>query len=144
MFFSSFAFFCLIFPFFLCFYKSQSLKIAHQLRCAARFGYFLFFSARGGGRGSPRRQEWGGGDRFFFNRKSQEGGYRRGRGRAAGRVELGHFFGGGGPKFSFFGAETFTKSGKTPRKAPRRFESPVPSCLNFFRGCFSQFASKLF
>ena len=30
-----FAFFCLVFPFFLSFYKSQSLKIAHQLRCAA-------------------------------------------------------------------------------------------------------------
>ena len=50
------------------------------------FGYFLyiFFSARGGGRGSPRRRE--GGDVDFYW-KSQEGGvFRRGRARGAGRV----------------------------------------------------------
>ena len=37
-----------------------------------RFGYFFIFSARGRGRGSPRRQEGGGGQ--FFPWKSQEGG----------------------------------------------------------------------
>ena len=37
----------------------------HYLFLGGRFGYFLFFSARGGGRGSPRRRE-GVGGRFLL------------------------------------------------------------------------------
>ena len=41
-----FLFFCLFlshFSFFLCFYKSQSLKIAHQLRCAAHIYIYIMY-----------------------------------------------------------------------------------------------------
>ena len=43
-----------------------------------RFGYFIFFSAWGGGTGSWRRRE-GGGGRFFIE-KCQEGGLQEGEG----------------------------------------------------------------
>ena len=41
------------------------------------FGYFLFFFARGMGRGSSRRREWGGGGGFFNGnpRRVVEGGW---------------------------------------------------------------------
>ena len=53
---------------------------------------FSFFSARGGGRGSPRRQ--GGGDRL--------GGSRRGAGRVS-AANWGNFGGGGGLSIFFSG-----------------------------------------
>ena len=46
-----FLFFCLFLPyfsFFLCFYKSQSLKIAHQLRCAANIYLYLYLLSGAG------------------------------------------------------------------------------------------------
>ena len=67
------------------------------------FGYFLFFSCLGRGRGSPRRR--GGGEGWFFYWKSQEGG-EAGRSRGAGRVSAanwGIFEGGGGLDIFFRG-----------------------------------------
>ena len=59
-----------------------------------RFGY-IFFSARGGGRGSPRRREEGLGR--FFCLKIQEGGSRGGEGPRAGRESAANWgIGGGG------------------------------------------------
>ena len=52
-----------------------------------RFGHFVFFSARGGGRGTPRlRDGWGVG--FFIEIPGRVGGgaLQDGRGRGAGRV----------------------------------------------------------
>ena len=68
-------------------------------KLGGRFGYFLFFSARGGGRGSPRHQE-GGGDPFFIENPKRGGGGVFRRGRGAGRVSAvnwGIWGGGGGP-----------------------------------------------
>ena len=45
-----------------------------------RFGYFSFCSARGGGRGSPRRREWGG----LLDILGRGGVLQDGRGRRAG------------------------------------------------------------
>ena len=63
----------------------------------------FFFSARGGGRGSPRHQE--GGDRFFSENPTGGGGVSRmGRGREGVCGKLGNFFcwgGGGGGNFIF-------------------------------------------
>ena len=72
-----------------------------------RFGYFLFFSARGRGRerGSPRRRE---GEGQFFYGKSQEGGFLGGWGRGPGEGVCGEFGGGGALNISF-GAEIPTK-----------------------------------
>ena len=63
---------------------------------------FYFFSARGGGRGSPRCRG-GGGGRFFI--KNSGGGWEGLRGR-----RIGELFGGGGAKLIFFfGAEMSTR-----------------------------------
>ena len=69
-----------------------------------RFGYFIFFSARGGERGSSRRRGGGGGGQVFIENPRRGG--EAGRGRGAGRVSAanwGIFWGGGliffsGPK----------------------------------------------
>ena len=67
-----------------------------------RFGYFLFFSPRGRGRGCPRRRDGGG---RIFSGKSQEGGLPVGGGGGArGREGVcGEFGGGGGAKYFFSG-----------------------------------------
>ena len=74
-----------------------------------RLGYFLFFSGRGGGRGSSRRRE-GGGIGFYW--KSQ-GGWLPGREGPRGREgvcgELGSL-GGGGAKYFFFSGPKCTQS----------------------------------
>ena len=66
-------------------------------KLGGRFGYFLFFSARGGGRGrgSPRSQERGG---QFCIENFRRGGLQEGEGvsRRVVRSELGNFVGGGG------------------------------------------------
>ena len=70
-----------------------------------RFGYFLFFSAWGRGRGSPGRRE-GRGATFIENRRRGGGGRSPGRlggGRGAGRVFAGNFWGGGALNISFRG-----------------------------------------
>ena len=84
--FSSFSllfFFCLVFPFLLCFYKSQSLKIAHQLRCAACIYIYIYThtgcsdrtgiskgltkrNRLGGGRGGKTLPGWGGPETVFL------------------------------------------------------------------------------
>ena len=92
---------------------SFSSELSKNERSAQRgsfswWTFRIFFSARGGGRGSPRRQErGGGGGNGFLLKIAGRGGSRRGRGRGAGRVELGKFWGGGGS--ILFGAETSTK-----------------------------------
>ena len=58
------------------------------------FGYFLFSSARGGGRGSPRRWKWWGG-RFLLKIPGRGGVSRRGRGREGVCGELRNWGGGG-------------------------------------------------
>ena len=74
-----------------------------------RFGYFLFFSARGRGRGSPRhRGGWG--DDFLL--KIPAGGVSRaggGGGEGPGGC-LREIWGGGGGLNIFFGAEIPSKS----------------------------------
>ena len=88
-----------------------------------RFGYFLFFSARGGGRGSPRRQEGGG--RFFIENPTE-----RGRGREGVCGELGNFGGeGGGALYFLLGPETSTKLWvrKNPAKFPPNFPQNFPA-----------------
>ena len=74
-----------------------------------RFGYSLFFSARGGGRGSPSRQK-GGGVRFCIENPrrgvSQEGEGPRGREGVCGALGV---LKGGGAKYFLFGAEMSTK-----------------------------------
>ena len=84
----------------------------HLTECSlgGRFGYFLFFSARGGGKGNPRRRE-GGGVRFLLKIPGGGGGLEEGegpRGREGVCGELGNL-GGGGAKYFFFGAEMSTK-----------------------------------
>ena len=75
-----------------------------------RFGYFLFFSAPGRGKGGVWGAGGGGGSVFYW--KSQEGG---GGGREGPRGwggvcgESGNFLGGGGGKYFFFGAEMSSK-----------------------------------
>ena len=65
-----------------------------------RFGYFLFFSARGGGRGSPGRRERGG---SIFIENPRRGGLQEGRGQGAGRVSAANLgIGGGGGLNIFF------------------------------------------
>ena len=65
-----------------------------------RFGYFLFFSARGGGRGSPRRWE-GGGLNFLLKTPARGGVFRRG-GAEAGRVSAANWGSGGGGGLHIF------------------------------------------
>ena len=74
-----------------------------------RFGYFLVFSSRGGGRGSLRRREGGGVQLFIENPRS--GALQEGRGRGAGVSAANWGIGGGGAKIIFFGAEMSTKIG---------------------------------
>ena len=64
---------------------------------------FYFFSARGGGRGSPRPP--GGGVVEFLLKIPEGGGISRRRGRGAGRVSAANwgFWGGGGAKYFFSG-----------------------------------------
>ena len=76
-----------------------------------RFGYFSFFSARGGEGGSLRPPGRGGGG-AIFKLKIPEGGLPEGRGRGAGRVSAANwgFFGGGGcggAKRVLFGKNVF-------------------------------------
>ena len=81
-----------------------------SLKLGGRFGYFLFFSARGGGRGSPRRQEGGGGIHFLLKIPGG-GGFQEGpRGREGVCGELGNL-GGGGAKYFFSG----------PKRPPSKF-----------------------
>ena len=61
-----------------------------------RFGYFLYFSARGGVRGSSRRQECGGGVRCFSENPRRGGGFQEGEGPRGREGGTGDFFGGGG------------------------------------------------
>ena len=71
------------------------------------FGYFLIFSALGGGRGSPRSRE-GGGLIFIENPRRGGGGFLQEgeglRGREGVCGELGNL-GGGGAKYFFSGPE---------------------------------------
>ena len=61
------------------------------------FGYFLFFSAPGGERGSPRRRGVG-----FFLLKIPGGGVsRRGKGQGVGRASAANWGIGGGSKYFF-------------------------------------------
>ena len=81
----------------------------YTIKLGGRFGYFLFFSARGRGRGSARRRE-GGGDfllKIPGGEVSRAGGSRGARGREGVCGE----FGGRGAKYFFFGAEIPTKQG---------------------------------
>ena len=64
------------------------------------FRIFLIFSARGGGRGSLRRQEGGG---FDFYGKSQEGGLQEGEGPGGCLRRIGDFGAGGGLNIFFSG-----------------------------------------
>ena len=79
----------------------SGLNLWIQTYLGGRFGYFLFFSALGGGRGSPRRREVGGID---FLLKIPQGGGSPGGGGPRGREgvcgKLGNW--GGGAKFFFF------------------------------------------
>ena len=71
---------------------------------------FYFFSARGGGRGSPKRGE-GGGIGFLLKIPGEGGGRlfaRRGRGQEGACGEFWTFWRGGGGLNIFFGAETST------------------------------------
>ena len=60
-----------------------------------RFGYFLFFSAWGRGRGSPRRQE-GGGIGFLLKIPGGGGVVQEGEGPTSWESGIGEFGGGGG------------------------------------------------
>ena len=74
---------------------SIKIKISNA-DLGGRFGYFLVFSGRGWGRGSPRRRE-GGGVRLFMENPRRGGGLRvdvGGGGRGAGRVFAGNLGGG--------------------------------------------------
>ena len=82
--------------------SSRSFRIQH-----------LYFSVRGGGRGSPRRQEGGGGRwGFLLKIPGEGGGVEEGRGRGAGRVSAANWgiLGRRGAKFFFFGAAPSNKS----------------------------------
>ena len=59
----------------------------------------LYFFLLGGVRGA---RSGGGGDRIFIENPRRGGVSRRGKGRGAGRVELGKFFWGGGGLMVFF------------------------------------------
>ena len=78
-------------------YHFLAFEHYHQIfNLGGRFGYFLFFfSARGGGRGSPRPP--GGGVAEFLLKIPEGGGVSRRRGRGAGRClqRIGDFWGGG-------------------------------------------------
>ena len=67
---------------------------------------FYVFSARGGGSGSPRRQE---GEVRFSTANPRRWVSRRERGRGAGRVSAANCVKGGGSKLFFFGAEMSSK-----------------------------------
>ena len=75
---------------------SEGPKSEPPLWLGGRFGYFLFFSVRGGGRGSSRRQE-GGGDRFLLKIPGGEGCPRGERAEGLGGClrRIGEFWGGG-------------------------------------------------
>ena len=82
-------------------------------KLGGRFGYFLFFSVRGRGRGSPSRERRGG-VRFLLKIPGGGGGFSgqmRVGGRVAGRVFAGNW--GGGLNIFFFGAEIPTKQSNT-------------------------------
>ena len=90
-----------------------------------RFGSFLFFSARGRGRESPRRRE--GGQDDFLLKIPGGGGLPGGWGRAcgrAGRVFAGNW--GGGPKY-------FVSGSKLP---PRVWDGGRGPFLWFISGLF--------
>ena len=54
--------------------KSHLINVGHLAPLlGGRFGYFLFFSAWGGGRGSPRRRRGGG--RFLLKFPGAGGGF---------------------------------------------------------------------
>ena len=79
-------------------FLSQSATAWNPLFCSVwlggRFGFFRFFSGRGGGRGSLIGQE-GGGTGFFFMKIPRRGGVsRRGRGQEGVCSKLGNFWGG--------------------------------------------------
>ena len=67
----------------------------------------FYFSARGGGRGSPRHREGGGS--VFLLKNARRGVSRKGSGRGAGRVSAANCGIGGGLNFFFFGAEMSTE-----------------------------------
>ena len=79
------------------------------------FYFFLLWEGEGGVRGARSA----GGVRCFSENPRRGGVFQRGRGRGAGRVELGNFLGGGGGLIFFFWAETSTKinKGRTPAGA---------------------------
>ena len=66
-----------------------------QRYLGGRFGYFLFFSARGSGKGSPRRREEGGG-RFLIENPSRGGLPGRAEGARGWEGVCGEFWAGGG------------------------------------------------
>ena len=71
--------------------------------------FFIFCSARGGGRGSLRSRE-GGRDPFLIENPRRGGGHQDGRGRGAGRASAVNWgIRGGGGKIFFFGAEMSTE-----------------------------------
>ena len=72
---------------------------------------FYFFSAQGGGRGSPRHEGRGGGVGFFIENPRKGGGFEEGEGFGA---NWGICEGRGGAKYFFGGAETSTKNGSKP------------------------------
>ena len=92
------------------------LQQAGTIKLGGRFGYFLFFSARGRGRGIPRRRE-GGGERFFTENPRRGvcrvgwGGGGGGGGRGAARVFARNL---GGEAKYFFSGLKFPPSKERP------------------------------
>ena len=91
---------------------SQNLKKKRsrvfQRVLGGRFGILNFFSARGRGRGNPRRQGGEGGQFFVENPRSVVGGSPGKGGEGAGRVSAGNL--GGGGLIFFWGRNSRQKS----------------------------------
>ena len=75
----------------------------------------MFLSARGGGRGSPRRQE--GGDPFFTENPRRGGDFQEGRG--AGRVSAANWGTGGGGLNIFFRGRNVHQDSLSGRDFPK-------------------------
>ena len=76
---------------------SRRIPEIPQSSLGGRFGYFYFFPARGGAKGSPRREERRG-DGFFIE-NPRRGGFQEGEGPGGCLRRSVFFFLGGGPTF---------------------------------------------
>ena len=83
--------------------KRQRSLIPAEPLLGGRFGYFLFFSARGRGRGSPRAPGGGGGGISFSANPTRGGGSPGGAEGSGGCLRRIGDFGRGGAKYFFRG-----------------------------------------